>query len=54
MSDVNNLKHVIDVGAAVSAVGSVMHWMPEVAALLSVIWYLIRFYELWKNRKPKC
>lgn len=47
----NDTKHILDVGAALTALGSIMHWMPEVAALLSVIWYGIRLYEWYKGKK---
>lgn len=46
------MKHFIDTTMLFAAVGSIMHWMPELAGLLSVIWYAIRIYEHFtKNHK---
>ena len=50
MDDVT--KHTVDVGAAVMTAASVMHWMPEIAALLTAIWYVIRIGE-WLFKKTK-
>lgn len=52
MSDPNIVKHVIDIGAIFTGFASFMHWMPEVAALLSSIWLCIRIYE-WATTKFK-
>lgn len=38
-------KHVIDALAVGATVGALIDWLPALAALLSVIWTLIRIYE---------
>jgi hypothetical protein len=38
-------KDIGDVAAASGAVGSFLGWLPEIAALLAIIWSLIRIYE---------
>ncbi|WP_341702627.1 hypothetical protein [Ferrovibrio sp.] len=38
-------KHIVDAGAATLAATSFMGWLPDIAALLAVIWTLIRIWE---------
>lgn len=49
------IKHVVDVGAATAAIVSVLHALPEVlsaiAAGLSIVWYVIRIYDWWRKKK---
>jgi hypothetical protein len=45
-------KHVLDTISGVTALGTVMKFLPAIAALLSIIWYLIRIYE-WARSKFK-
>lgn len=52
-------KHWIDAASILTAVGTILNWMPQIAALLSVVWMCIRLYEwaeqrfnLHRNRKP--
>lgn len=40
-----NERDVGDVAAGLGAFGTVMGYLPEAAALLTVIWTLIRIYE---------
>lgn len=44
------IKDAGDVAAAGGAVGSYLSWLPEVAALLAIIWTLIRIYEWGEAR----
>ena len=44
-------KHALDAGAAVTALAAVLNWMPKVAALLSVVWYVIRIAEWAKSKR---
>lgn len=46
----DEMKHFIDATALFTAVGAIMHWMPEVAGLLSAVWYGIRIYEYFKKK----
>jgi len=45
-------KHVLDTVSGVTALGTVMKFLPAIAALLSIIWYCIRIYE-WIKSKSK-
>ena len=40
-----NEKDMGDLAAGAGAIGSVLGWLPEIAALLAIIWTLIRIYE---------
>jgi hypothetical protein len=44
-------KPMIDGAAALTAVGTVFHYMPEIAALFTVVWYSIRFVEYIRTKK---
>jgi len=45
-----DVKHVVDGVSAVLAFGSLMQWLPVVASILTIIWYLIRIGE-WAYTK---
>jgi len=38
-------KNMIDVSAGGVTIGAVMQWIPEVTAVASLIWVVIRIYE---------
>ena len=38
-------KHVIDIGAVVAVIGSLANFLPDVAALITIVWGCIRIYE---------
>ena len=38
-------KHVLDGLSLVTVLGTLMSWLPAVAALLSIIWTVLRIYE---------
>lgn len=39
------IKHLVDGLSISTVIGSVMGWVPHIAAILSIIWTLIRIYE---------
>jgi hypothetical protein len=38
-------KHILDGLSLITVLGTLMNWLPAVAALLSIIWTLLRIYE---------
>ena len=38
-------KHLVDIAAASTALGTVTAWLPPMAALFTCIWMAIRIYE---------
>lgn len=53
INEVNeHTKHVLDTISGVTVLGTVMKFLPAIAALLSIIWYLIRIFE-WARSKFK-
>lgn len=38
-------KHVLDGLSLITVLGTLMSWLPAVAALLSIIWTVLRIYE---------
>lgn len=38
-------KHVLDGLSLVTVLGTLMDWLPAIAALLSIIWTSLRIYE---------
>ena len=46
----DDVKHAVDAGAAVTTIAAIMHLMPEVAALLTSVWYVIRLVEWAKSK----
>ena len=38
-------KHVLDGLSLLTVLGTLMEWLPAVAALLSIIWTVLRIYE---------
>ena len=49
----DSLKHGGDGGAVVVAVGTFMSYLPNVAALLSVVWLSLRIYETVLNLRDR-
>lgn len=45
-------KHIIDGTAAAAALGGLTGYVPSVAAILAIIWYLLQIYD-WCARKYK-
>lgn len=51
-----DLKHLLDISSVVSAVGAFFKMLPDVAALLTVIWFALRIWESetvkeWRGKK---
>ena len=38
-------KHLIDLSAIFTAVGTMMSWLPHLASLFTIIWMIIRIWE---------
>jgi hypothetical protein len=38
-------KHVIDGLSLITVLGTLMSWLPALAAVLSIVWTVIRIYE---------
>ena len=46
INDVNeHTKHLIDCASIATVMGTLMNWLPAVAAIFSIIWTAIRIYE---------
>jgi len=45
-------KHALDAVSGVTVLGTVMNFLPAIAAVLSIVWYCIRIYE-WARSKFK-
>lgn len=41
----DTIKHVADAVSIVTVLGTLMQWLPSVAALFTIIWTAIRIYE---------
>ena len=45
-NDINeHTKHLIDGASIATVMGTLMNWLPAVAALFSIVWTTIRIYE---------
>jgi TctA family transporter len=42
---------LINIGAIASVLGSLVGWLPPIAAALGIIWYLVLLYDRFFNRK---
>jgi hypothetical protein len=40
-------KHITDVAAAASTAGVLMQWIPPLAGLLTILWTLLRLFEMF-------
>ncbi len=43
--DVEQMKHVADMFAVGGTIGVLVGWLPAVAAIVTIVWTLIRIYE---------
>jgi hypothetical protein len=55
---VSVLRHCIDWVSAITVVGAVAGYLPPIAAVFAIIWYLIQIYESrtvqgWLKREKK-
>jgi hypothetical protein len=51
-------KHAVDAASIFTAVGSILAWLPAVAALFTIVWTGIRIYETktvqaWVKRRKE-
>lgn len=44
-------KHIIDWAAVGATVTTIAGWLPDIAAFMAIVWYLVRFYDRWKKGK---
>lgn len=44
-------KHVVDIASFGTAFATLLGWLPHLAALLSIIWTMIRIYEWLRFRR---
>lgn len=49
----DSLKTMGDAGAGAITIGAIVNWIPEVTAILSLIWVVIRIYETQTFQKLK-
>ena len=47
------VRQATDAAAAAVTLATIAQWLPPIASLLTIIWYLVRFWQLWKERKGK-
>ena len=47
----DTLKVAVDTASAVFTLGALLSWLPAIAAGLSVVWYCIRIYEYFRQRR---
>jgi hypothetical protein len=45
------VKVAVDTISAMFALGTLLNWLPAIAAGLSIIWYCIRIYEYFRQRR---
>ena len=41
----DHTKHIIDGASIATVMGTLMNWLPAVAALFAIVWTAIRIYE---------
>ena len=51
-------KHAVDAASVFTAVGSILAWLPAIAALFTIVWTGIRIYETktvqtWVKRRKE-
>lgn len=44
------VKHVVDAISITTVLGTLTAWLPPMAALVSLIWGLMRIYETWTGK----
>lgn len=45
-----NMKHAVDVASWATILGAFFDALPHVAALLSVVWGILRLWEMWTGK----
>ena len=46
----DHAKHVADVVSGITVVGTLTAWLPPIAAALSIIWTVLRLYEMLSGK----
>jgi hypothetical protein len=46
-------KLAVDGISAITVVATLAAWLPPLAAFLSIVWYLIRIWDWWRDSAPK-
>lgn len=44
-------KEATDAVAGIGVVGTWLGYLPEIAAGFAIIWYLVRFYDWWMDKR---
>ena len=47
----DKLKHIFDGASLMVAAGTVIGWLPTIAAAMSIAWYCYRFYEVLRDKR---
>ena len=48
---VETIKHLGDVVAAGTVIGTLIGYLPAIAALFTIVWTALRIVELWTGKK---
>lgn len=46
----DHTKHIVDTISLVTVVGTLATWLPPIAALLSIVWTILRLYEMFSGK----
>lgn len=49
----NAVRHAVDTISAAAILSSLMGWLPAVAAILGIVWYLLQIYGWFEKRFAK-
>jgi hypothetical protein len=44
------IKHTIDFAAMITMLGTIMTFLPAIAALFTILWYILRFIEMFTGK----
>ena len=44
-NQVQEAKMIVDVAAGAGVVATIMGWLPAIAAVLGIVWYLVQLFE---------
>jgi hypothetical protein len=50
MKDLAEPRHAVDLLSATTIAGSLMGWLPPIAALLGIVWYILQIYGWFEKR----
>ena len=49
----DTVKHIFDGAAALTVIGTLMSWLPAVAAIFTIVWTGFRIIEEWEKFKTR-